>query len=288
MRFSKMQGVTLTEQSQAEVGQVMSAAEMWARTQRELANDLKQGRALQVKDANDKKQGLPKEPDQFTIYNCKSLSDWLAPETDKYQGLRMQRGFDPKHFQPAVDSLPRLGGDIGDDIQNKRVESLNPCMPKAELAARLQLVGGRLSHGLPADLAKMVSQDTQAMAWTLAELLPEAKELIIKLEKFTTFVCSRWHTDDYVARALVAYNCSGTEYTEDANVNFWEMEHCGNNDHIIRDKSDIRSINVGDILLIKGQRFPGSAKSLVHKSPDPQFRADGSCITRLILKVDIA
>ena len=49
---------------------------------------------------------------------------------------------------------------------------------------------------------------------------------------------------------------------------------------------------VGDILFIKGAKYGrgegkgGDGKPLIHKSPDVCYRADGSPVTRLCLKVD--
>jgi hypothetical protein len=73
----------------------------------------------------------------------------------------------------------------------------------------------------------------------------------------------------------------------DSNVDFWELENCGNNDCIIRDKSQVYHANVGDFVMIKGSRFPGNAKGLVHKSPEVKYHANGEVQARLVLKVDI-
>ena len=55
-----------------------------------------------------------------------------------------------------------------------------------------------------------------------------------------------------MGRAIVSYTgVCGTEYTNDSNVNFDEMMHCGNNDHIIRDINQVEHIDVGDFLFIE-------------------------------------
>ena len=64
------------------------------------------------------------------------------------------------------------------------------------------------------------------------------------------------------------------------------MEHCGNNEGIILDKGRIESVEVGDILFMKGSAYKGS-KPLVHKSPHPSYHKDGCVLNRLILKVDV-
>merc|ERR1712048_457851 len=110
--------------------------------------------------------------------------------------------------------------------------------------------------------------------------------------------CSMWHQDAYVARAFVTYCGAGTEYTEDANVNF---ELLGNlsqlnngkfteadNAQLIKNTSAVKSVGVGDILLIKGLKFPGKSGGLVHKSPPVEYYPDGRVKHRLCLKVDIS
>ena len=61
----------------------------------------------------------------------------------------------------------------------------------------------------------------------------------------------------------------------------------GNNDHILRDASKVREINVGDLFFIKGNGFPTGEKGLVHKSPPVQYHPDGFVKNRLVLKVDV-
>ena len=65
-----------------------------------------------------------------------------------------------------------------------------------------------------------------------------------------------------MAQAIVSYTGRiGTEYTSDANVDFWELEHCGNNECVICDASKVHSVDVGDFLLIKGTDYPGLART---------------------------
>merc|ERR1712226_1487581 len=121
----------------------------------------------------------------------------------------------------------------------------------------------------------------------MVESLTGIKAIHVELELMGENVCSRWHDDYNIWRTMVAYTCSGTEYTEHTNVDFWELENCGNNDCVIRDQNKTMQCDVGDIFLMKGSGFPEKPEvGLVHKSPEPQFRADGSVIPRLCLKID--
>lgn len=71
--------------------------------------------------------------------------------------------------------------------------------------------------------------------------------------------------------------------------------HCGKCEKCIHDATQTASVAVGDLLLIKGTRFPGVAdnglagvaNALVHKSPEKRFDAAGEIINRLVLKVDV-
>ena len=94
--------------------------------------------------------------------------------------------------------------------------------------------------------------------------------------------------DKFVGRALTSYTgVVGTEYTRDENVNFWELDNCGDNDHILRDtRGAVETAAVGEILFIKGSAYEGS-KPLVHRSPAKKFHADGCILNRLLLKVNV-
>jgi len=70
-------------------------------------------------------------------------------------------------------------------------------------------------------------------------------------------------------------------------VNFWELEHKGTNERIIRDISEIHSAGVGDILFIKGVKYPDPVKGLIHRSPEAQYHDSGLVRNRLVLKVDV-
>jgi len=127
----------------------------------------------------------------------------------------------------------------------------------------------------------------QALAIATHKMVPQACQLMMKLELFGMNTCARWHQDHYVCRSIVSYNCSALDYTADSNVNFWELYNCGNNDCVIHDKSHIRSANVGDIVMIKGSKFPGKAKGLIHKSPEVRYHRMGVVQSRIVLKVDV-
>lgn len=156
------------------------------------------------------------------------------------------------------------------------------------LRQRFQEAATALAHHLQEPgLEELVAQDAQAIASATRKLVPQAKQLIMKLELFGTSACIRWHQDHYVCRSIVSYNCSATHYTADSNVNFHALNHGAKNEDIIHDKSLIRAANVGDVLLMKGAKYSGEARALVHKSPEIKYQ-NGQVQTRLVLKVDVA
>ena len=140
---------------------------------------------------------------------------------------------------------------------------------------------------LPAPLSQQLVRDACLIGRSVASMCASAGALEVKLEIAGENSCQRWHQDNFVGRALTSYTgVVGTEYTSDENVNFWELTHCGNNDHIIRDPKAVKTIEVGDILFIKGRTYEG-ANPLVHKSPAKRYHADGRILNRLMLKVDV-
>jgi hypothetical protein len=221
------------------------------------------------------------------VFSCNSLDHWRSPEADNHQGLRLARSIDPVQWQGVADKIAKQKQRDPDDIICKK--TINLAAPEAKLKQRIDAAASALSAscGIPQDLADLIYQDAQALASILRKMMPRGDRMIMKLELFGANVCSRWHKDKFACRSLVSYNCSGTDYTDDSNVDFLEMEHGGSNEDIIRDKAQIYHANVGDILMIKGLTFPGKAKGLVHKSPEKKYHDNGELQTRIVLKVDI-
>jgi len=156
--------------------------------------------------------------------------------------------------------------------------------PSCFLAATTKLLA---QVSLPSELEKQIMEDSCTIGEHMLEMLQDVQKFQVKLEVMTENVCSRWHTDSYIWRAIVAYSCTGTEYMEPSNVDFWELENCGNSECVILDKIKILQADVGDIFLMKGSGFPEENRhGLVHKTPEPRRRADGSIIPRLVLKID--
>merc|ERR1719221_870697 len=173
-----------------------------------------------------------------------------------------------------------------------------PCRGSVSMqvdAAIRRLLSPLTCRGLPADLAAQVRQDAVEIGSVVLAPLPNASELMVKLELMRGNICARWHRDNYVARTIVSYNCSATEYVHDDFVDFDTFENvrreqeaiCRGPTRIVKDHSAICSAGVGSILLVKGKLFPSPVNGLVHKAPAKLYNQDGAISTRLILKVDV-
>lgn len=230
--------------------------------------------------------------DTSTVLVCSSVQDWLLEECDAYRCMHVPRPLAWGDVQQHVDILASAGPFGRQEILSETVKVAGAGGYAPQIAAKFSDKARRLVRkvpgpGLPEGLSEQIHLDIVEVGTALAQMLPDAEEVIVKLEVFGEKCCSRWHRDNYTCRAIITYNGPGTEYVEHENVNFWELANCGNNDHIIRDKTQILSANAADILLMKGELFPGSAKGLVHKSPDRRYDADGTIMSRLCLKLDV-
>jgi hypothetical protein len=225
------------------------------------------------------------------ILVCKSISEWLQPECNMYNGMCVPRKQLWADIQKEVNLVARSGAfgeneALHEDIcaSSGRASEQRFC---AELAQKAQRIAAKATRaGVPSGLGRLIQNDFQKIAVVMAQMVPTAK-MKIKLELMGESVCSRWHQDNYTARTVVSYNLCGTEYIDDNHVNFWALKNGGTNEHIIRDTSKVCSANVGDFFFIKGANFPFGVKGLVHKAPEIQYHRCGRVKNRLVLKVDL-
>ena len=230
----------------------------------------------------------PLNPSNPCMFVGDSLKSWTSPASLECNGLLVRRPFDGKwdSFQQDIDdartrfgapqALVSKGSHRSSRLFERSVTNL--------LAAA----------ALPSPLTQQIHEDACELASVLRSLCPAATDFEVKLEIFGENTCARWHQDHFVGRAIVSYTGQlGTQYTQNANVDFHELKYCGNNDCILRDKQGVESVAVGDLLLIKGTKYPGigqpgaPANGLVHKSPPKLYDEDGKVVNRLVLKVDI-
>lgn len=226
-----------------------------------------------------------------SVLQCARVQDWLQPVCTHYSGLRVPREQASEDIQHDVDALARSGV-LGphEKIEESIPESV--LQSDSRLAAELSEVAQRVldvlsGSDLPESMRQQIQRDIEEVGSAVAKMCPSATELTVSLQTMGEMVCPRWHQDIYIGRAIICYNGSGTNYVNNDNVNFGELENCSNNEHIVSDPSQALSVNTADILFMKGNRFPGAARGLVHKSPDKRYHADGAIMNRLCLKVDL-
>jgi hypothetical protein len=220
------------------------------------------------------------------LFEADSLDAWTQPESLKYNGFLLAR---PElcsqwNLQAEIDDCADTGRFGWSEKLFKEVTNGDP----QELLRSLQAVADEIvaKAMLPEGVSEQIQEDICAIGCIVGQICSKGKRIQVRLEIMGDGVCSRWHRDYYVGRAIVTYNSHATQYTADSNVDFWELENCGNNKCIIRDTSEIRNVGVGDILFMKGSQFPNST-GLVHKSPEIRYHEDGRVINRLVLKVDV-
>lgn len=217
-----------------------------------------------------------------TVLVGSTLADFLLPESSLHQALLVERKPSWKDFQAILDEAVKQG-DIREEDQMK-IEVKKGSADLAEVGdALLKMVRMKL----PEDLRSSIRRDVIDIGNVVASLCPWSDTLIFKIEVMGENCCSRWHRDNYCARAIVTYNSVGTVYAPDDIVNFWELDYCGCNDKIIKDESQVCSVGVADVFFMKGKKFPCGPKGLVHKSPEIRHHADGLVVNRLVLKVDV-
>ena len=176
----------------------------------------------------------------------RTLADWVVSESAEHQALLVERQPWWKDFQEALDQGV-LQGDIREEEEIK-IEFKRG----GDLADAAEKLLNKVRVRLPEDLRSTIRGDVVDIGNVVTHLCPWSNTLLFKLEVMGESACSRWHRDNYCARAIVTYNSSGTVYAPDDIVNFWELDYCGCNDKIIKDASQVCSVGVGDVFFMKG------------------------------------
>lgn len=227
-----------------------------------------------------------------TVCMCDCVQECLQERCKNFRGVHVRRPQTLRPVQSHVDLLGSLGALGPESIVEETVQLARVGCSEDGIAAEwsskarrlLRQVGG---PGLPVDLSQQIQRDCVELGMVMAKMFPDTGEMQLKLELLGSRFCARWHQDNCICRAIITYNGLGTVYTHDDNVNRWALGNHSSNDHIIRDASDVLRAYSGDVLLMKGKRFPNAVNGLVHRSPDFRYHADGSIMHRLCLKIDV-
>ena len=254
------------------------------------------GSALAHLEANGREPNLPERKPSVSpsaIRVVDSLDDWLQPQSFEHSGLLVKR---PRHWNAQMHEIDQVAssGIFGKGGDSERMSRSIANGTTEQLLGRIDaaiedLLDNRELVKLPHSLRQQIHEDARSIGSVVRALCPSSPTIEVKLEMIGENACKRWHQDHYIGRALVSYSgVMGTQYTDDSNVDFWELQNCGNNKCIIRDTDAVRSVEVGDILFIKGKSFPKGASALVHKAAELHYHEDGRIVNRLALKVDVA
>ena len=166
--------------------------------------------------------------------------------------------------------------------------------------------GGGFAHRVRLDVAELnvepllvsipnnedrafLQDDIIEMAYQLAALL-DCRHLDAQLYTQRSDGCRKIHSDNVPLRIMCTYAGPGTDWLPESdlvreNLGPSELDAEIANRRVIRKGARLRRCNVGDILILKGERYPGNAGlGAAHRSPP--LEADGA--TRLVLKIDQA
>lgn len=92
--------------------------------------------------------------------------------------------------------------------------------------------------------------------------------------------CRLFHVDNYRLRLLCTYCGPGTEYLADDQVDRSRLGR-GSNDGVIRASAAASRTGPGEVLVMKGARYPDQTQGLVHRSPP----LEGTGVVRLRLRL---
>lgn len=90
--------------------------------------------------------------------------------------------------------------------------------------------------------------------------------------------CPKFHSDFVALRLLCTYVGAGTEIVAESAVNRWALQQqhaCldGANQAIVPRVEDILTVAAGDVVLLKGENWPGNrGRGAVHRSPEVDSR----------------
>lgn len=141
-----------------------------------------------------------------------------------------------------------------------------------------------LAHALPAYPA--LARDVAYWAEVLGEL-GGADEMGIRLARLDQAMCPRFHVDRVTLRAVCTYWGAGTEYVAHSHVDRrWLGAAAGalrdEETGLLRSPHAVRAARPGDLVLLKGEAFPGNqGRGAVHRSP-----AASPAAPRLVLTLD--
>lgn len=154
----------------------------------------------------------------------------------------------------------------------------------------------RFAHeaGLGTQASALFCRDVHRLATAFSAAL-DRPDLSVRLDVISTDKCRRFHADYKHVRLLCTYVGPGTEWVEERDLDREALRLRDAEDgstfertnaRIVPDPLAIHRANPGDVLLLKGESYPGNrGRGAVHRSP-PIERAKNDA-RRLVLTVDV-
>ncbi len=134
---------------------------------------------------------------------------------------------------------------------------------------------------------RFLAQDIESLARVFGAAMGR-RHLHAQLEVLADDRCRKFHTDNVTVRLLCTYVGPGTQWVrnEDAvrgNLGRTDVDLETANRSVFRVPEAVRECTAGDVLLMKGEAFPGNRGfGVVHRSPPIIKRS----LRRLVFKID--
>lgn len=146
----------------------------------------------------------------------------------------------------------------------------------------------RLIHSLGAPIPTDVLPDLPGRAavraeieW-MSELLADVTgcpQIGLRIEVLDRAMCPRMHVDHVAVRLLTTWSGPGTEWLDESGA---DRSRLGSDD-VIRTPAAVCQARAGDVLMLKGERWPGNeGYGVLHRSPAP----DDTTRMRVLLACD--
>jgi hypothetical protein len=143
---------------------------------------------------------------------------------------------------------------------------------------------GPLLEGVQVEALRTgLAQDLGMLVRAFADVVGTTR-MQVGLDLVSDDKCRKFHSDYVGIRMLVSYAGPGTQWVEERHLRRAAMHHdsaCVDaaNRAIVPDDTKIRSAGLGDVLLLKGEAWPGNTgRGAVHRSPP----IEGTGTTRLL------
>jgi len=139
-----------------------------------------------------------------------------------------------------------------------------------------------------ASLRRVVADDLTLLVPRFARLA-KRNHVRVRLESIESDACRKLHADQIGLRLVVTYAGPGTEWVASEDVDRAQLGRVDidveeNNLAIIRRRPVVRRTRAFDVVLMKGDAYPGSeGRGAVHRSPP----IEGTGTRRLVLKIDV-